>query len=88
MHMIHIKELFQNAEKYYDQTIQVCGWIRSIRDSKKFGFIVINDGTFFQPLQIIYDNTLDNLEQCASPDPDYLQQRMPSSHLNCMPTGS
>ena len=63
MHMIHIKELFQNAEKYYDQTIQVCGWIRSIRDSKKFGFIVINDGTFFQPLQIIYDNTLDNLEQ-------------------------
>lgn len=63
MHMIHIKELFQNAEKYYDQTIQVCGWIRSIRDSKKFGFIVINDGTFFQPLQIVYDNTLDNLEQ-------------------------
>lgn len=63
MHMIHIKELFQHAEQYYDQTIQVCGWIRSIRDSKNFGFIVINDGTFFQPLQIVYDNTLDNLEQ-------------------------
>ena len=63
MHMIHIKELFQHAEQYYDQTIQVCGWIRSIRDSKNFGFIVFNDGTFFQPLQIVYDNTLDILEQ-------------------------
>ncbi len=63
MHMIHIRELFLHPEKYYDQTIKVCGWIRNIRDSKNFGFIVINDGTFFRPLQIVYDNTLDNLEQ-------------------------
>ena len=80
MHMIHIKELFQHAEQYYDQTIQVCGWIRSIRDSKNFGFIVINDGTFFQPLQIVYDNTLDPVA--------LLQHRTPNNRLSCMPAGS
>lgn len=63
MHTIHIKELFKNPKNYYNKSITVCGWVRSIRDSKNFGFIVINDGTFFEPLQIVYDSSLDNLEQ-------------------------
>ena len=61
MKNIHIKELFGNPEKYYNKEISVCCWIRSIRNSKNFGFIIINDGTFFQPLQVVYDTTLDNL---------------------------
>lgn len=63
MHTIHIKELFKNSKNYYNKSITVCGWVRSIRNSKNFGFIVINDGTFFEPLQIVYDSSLDNLEQ-------------------------
>ena len=63
MHTIHIKELFKNPKNYYNKSITVCGWVRSIRNSKNFGFIVINDGTFFEPLQIVYDSSLDNLEQ-------------------------
>ena len=63
MHTIHIKELFKNPKNYYIKSITVCGWVRSIRNSKNFGFIVINDGTFFEPLQIVYDSSLDNLEQ-------------------------
>ena len=63
MYTVHIKELFKNPQNYYNKSITVCGWVRSIRDSKNFGFIVINDGTFFEPLQIVYDTTLDNLEQ-------------------------
>ena len=63
MHTIHIKELFENSKKYYNKSITICGWVRSIRNSKNFGFIVINDGTFFEPLQIVYDSSLDNLEQ-------------------------
>lgn len=46
MHTIHIKELFENSKKYYNKSITICGWVRSIRNSKNFGFIVINDGTF------------------------------------------
>ena len=61
MHTIHIKELFENSKKYYNKSITICGWVRSIRNSKNFGFIVINDGTFFEPLQIVYDSSLDNL---------------------------
>ncbi len=63
MHTIHIKELFKNSKNYYNKSITICGWVRSIRNSKNFGFIVINDGTFFEPLQIVYDSSLDNLEQ-------------------------
>ena len=38
------------------------GWVRSIRASKTFGFIVVNDGTFFEPIQVVYNDTLDNFE--------------------------
>jgi asparaginyl-tRNA synthetase len=63
MELIHLKEIFKNSQKYIGQEVTVCGWIRSIRDSKTFGFIVINDGTFFEPLQIVYNDTLDNIDQ-------------------------
>ena len=48
MELMHLKELFRNREKYLNQTVEVCGWVRSVRNSKNFGFIVINDGTFFE----------------------------------------
>jgi asparaginyl-tRNA synthetase len=63
MELIHLKEVFKNPDKYIDREITVCGWIRSIRDSKAFGFIVINDGTFFEPLQVVYHDTLDNIDK-------------------------
>ena len=47
MNLIKIRELYKNQEAYLDKEITVGGWVRSIRDSKAFGFIVINDGTFF-----------------------------------------
>ena len=47
MNLIEIRELYKNQEAYLDKEITVGGWVRSIRDSKAFGFIVINDGTFF-----------------------------------------
>lgn len=63
MELIHLKDIFRNPDKYLDQKLTVCGWIRNIRDSKAFGFIVITDGTFFEPLQVVYNDTLDNIEQ-------------------------
>lgn len=60
MELVDIRELYRNKNQYIGQTIQVGGWVRSIRDSKTFGFIVLNDGTYFEPLQIVYHDTLDN----------------------------
>ena len=51
MDLTDIRDLYRDREKYIGTEITVGGWIRSIRDSKTFGFIVVNDGTFFEPLQ-------------------------------------
>lgn len=58
--MINIRELQHNYKDYADQEVTVGGWLRSKRDSKTFGFLVINDGTFFEPLQVVYSDKLDN----------------------------
>ncbi len=58
--MINIRELQYNYKDYADQEVTVGGWLRSKRDSKTFGFLVINDGTFFEPLQVVYSDKLDN----------------------------
>lgn len=58
--MINIRELQHNYKEYADQEVTVGGWLRSRRDSKTFGFLVINDGTFFEPLQVVYSDKLDN----------------------------
>ena len=60
--LVSVRDLFRNKDKYIDQKVTVGGWIRSIRDSKSFGFIVMNDGTFFEPLQIVYHDKMDNFE--------------------------
>ena len=56
---IEIRELFRNNEKYGDQEVVVHGWVRGNRSSNQFGFLSINDGTFFTPLQVVYE--ADNL---------------------------
>ena len=65
MELTTVKELFSDREKYLDKEIQVGGWIRSIRDSKAFGFIVLNDGTCFDTLQIVYHDTMENFAEIS-----------------------
>jgi len=50
-----VRKVFQNKEELRDQTIELYGWIRSNRAQKEFGFINLNDGTFFETIQIVYD---------------------------------
>ncbi len=54
MKLTTVKEIYRERDKYLDQEITVGGWVRSVRESKTFGFIVVNDGTYFEPLQIVY----------------------------------
>ncbi|MCI8608110.1 MAG: asparagine--tRNA ligase [Firmicutes bacterium] len=63
---ITLRELFQNAESYGDQEVLVRGWVRNNRSSNKFGFIELNDGTFFKSVQVVYEaEFLDNFEEIS-----------------------
>ena len=65
MELVSIKELYRNREAYTDKEVTIGGWIRNNRDSKTFGFLVVNDGTFFEPLQVVYSDTLVNFADIA-----------------------
>ncbi|KMZ52426.1 asparagine--tRNA ligase [Dorea sp. D27] len=65
MDLITIRELYKQREEYLDKDITIGGWVRSLRDSKAFGFIVVNDGTFFEPLQVVYHDTMDNFGEIS-----------------------
>ena len=63
MENILVRNLFKETEKYIDKNIQVSGWVRTLRDSKNFGFIEINDGSFFKNIQIVFNDSLSNFEE-------------------------
>ena len=60
MELVNVRDLFRNKNEYLGKKVQIGGWLRSIRDSKTFGFMVVNDGTFFEPIQVVYGDKLDN----------------------------
>ncbi len=60
MEILAIKNLFQDAEGFLNKTIRVCGWVKTVRDQKTFGFIELNDGTYFKNLQVVLEETLPN----------------------------
>ncbi len=63
--MTEIKQIFRTPEQFLEQELEVAGWVRNIRVSKKFGFIELNDGSFFQNLQIVFEEDLGNFEEIA-----------------------
>jgi len=65
MELITVRELFRNTEKYAGQEVEVGGWVRNRRGSKQFGFIVLNDGTYFTPVQVVYNDTIENFQEIA-----------------------
>ena len=65
MELTNIRELYREKEKFIGKEVQIGGWLRNIRDSKSFGFLVVNDGTFFEPLQVVYSDKLDNFAEIS-----------------------
>lgn len=65
MELTTVREIYGNREKYLNQKVSVGGWLRSVRDSKSFGFLVIHDGTFFETLQVVYHDTMENFEEIS-----------------------
>lgn len=58
-----IKDLYRNETTYIESTVQVSGWVKTLRDSKNFGFIELNDGSFFKNIQVVFDTSLSNFEE-------------------------
>ncbi|CDB31949.1 asparagine--tRNA ligase [Clostridium sp. CAG:575] len=65
MGKLTIKDLYRNTEKYIDQNITLEGWVRTVRDSKTFGFIELNDGSFFKNIQIVFTDNLSNFNDIS-----------------------
>ena len=65
MKLTTVRELYKNREAYIDKEITVGGWVRTVRDSKTFGFITMNDGSYFQPLQIVYHDKMANFDEIS-----------------------
>ena len=65
MNLISVRELFKNTSAYADKEITVGGWVRANRKSKQFGFISLNDGTYFTPVQVVYTDAMENFQEIA-----------------------
>ena len=66
MKEVLLRELFRNTAEYADAEVLVKGWVRNNRNSNKFGFIELNDGSFFKSVQVVYEEEfLDNYEEIA-----------------------
>ena len=63
MDLVNVRDLFRNQADYANQEVTIGGWVRSVRNSKNFGFIVVNDGTFFEPVQVVFSDGLENFEE-------------------------
>ena len=60
-----IREIYKNSEQFLNKDVKLGGWIRSIRGSKHFGFLVLHDGTFFKPIQVVYEEKLANFQEIS-----------------------
>ena len=65
MQLTTVKEIYRDKEQYLDKQVSVGGWVRSVRDSKTFGFIVLHDGSFFETLQVVYHDSMDNFQDIS-----------------------
>ena len=63
MEKLVIKSLFKNIDGYINKEIMLEGWVRTVRDSKNFGFLEINDGSFFKNVQIVFSDKLSNFSE-------------------------
>lgn len=65
MKTVYVKSLYKNTQNYIDDSIVVAGWVRTLRASKKFGFIEINDGSYFKNVQVVFSEELENFKEIS-----------------------
>lgn len=65
MELVTLREIYKNKDQYLDQTVEIGGWVKSHRNSKNFGFLVLSDGTYFDTLQVVYHDTIPNFSSIS-----------------------
>ncbi len=65
MELLTVREIFKNTAAYADKTVEFGGWVRNLRASKAFGFIMLSDGTYFQPVQVVYNDQMANFAEIS-----------------------
>ena len=60
--VVLVKSLYRNTSEYLSKEVAISGWIRTLRASNAFGFIEVNDGSFFKNIQVVFDNKLENFK--------------------------
>lgn len=65
MDTVAIRHLYRSTSDYAGKTVTVAGWVKTVRDSKTFGFIELNDGTFFKSVQVVFEDKLENFKEIA-----------------------
>jgi len=65
MEKVLVKSIFRETEKFMGKDVEVSGWVRTIRASNAFGFIELNDGSFFKNIQIVFESNLENYKEIA-----------------------
>lgn len=63
MQSVTVQQIFRETEKFLNQKLEISGWVRTIRTSKSFGFIEVNDGSFFENIQVVFEESLDNFAE-------------------------
>ncbi len=64
-HLITLRELYRNVDAFAGQTVRLGGWVRNRRASKAFGFLMVSDGTFFQPVQVVITDQMPNFAEIS-----------------------
>ena len=65
MNLTTVREIYKQPEAFLDKEVSIGGWVRSLRDSKAFGFIVVSDGSYFETMQVVYHDTLANFAEIS-----------------------
>ena len=65
MEKVTVKSLFRETEKYLDKEVVITGWVKKMRDQKNFGFMEVNDGSFFKGIQVVFTNELPNYDEIS-----------------------
>ena len=63
--LLELRELQTNTKEYLGKEIEINGWVKKIRSQKNFGFIELNDGTFFTGIQVVFEDSLENFEEIS-----------------------
>ncbi|MCD6435842.1 MAG: asparagine--tRNA ligase [Clostridiales bacterium] len=62
---LSVKEIFKNGKEYFGKEVELSGWIKTLRASSAFGFIEMNDGTFYSNIQIVFEKILENFDEIS-----------------------